>query len=240
MFIGIGTTANVAAILGGGTIGLFFKSGLKQHYQDTVMHILGLSTIFIGASGALTGLLNVENGGLTTGDSLSMILSLVLGSLIGEFFDFEGKLTLFGAWLKKKFCRREDHQFVDGFINASLVVCIGAMAIVGSLQDALLGDPSTLFTKSILDFMSIIIFTSTYGKGAMFSAIPVAILQGGVTVFASILNPLFSPLVVENLSFLGSILIFCVGSNLAYGPRFRVVNMLPALIVGPILTALLS
>ena len=141
---------------------------------------------------------------------------------------------------EEKILPREDHQFVDGFINASLVVCIGAMAIVGSLQDALLGDPSTLFTKSILDFMSIIIFTSTYGKGAMFSAIPVAILQGGVTVFASILNPLFSPLVVENLSFLGSILIFCVGSNLAYGPRFRVVNMLPALIVGPILTALLS
>ena len=240
MFIGIGTIANVAAILGGGTIGLFFKSGLKQHYQETVMHVLGLSTIFIGASGALTGLLKVENGGLTTGDSLSMILSLVLGSLIGEFLNFEEKLTLFGVWLKKKFCHGEDHQFVDGFINASLVVCIGAMAIVGSLQDALLGDPSTLFTKSILDFMSIIIFTSTYGKGAMFSAIPVAILQGGVTVFASILNPLFSPLVVENLSFLGSILIFCVGSNLAYGPRFRVVNMLPALIIGPILTLFLA
>ena len=107
MLTGIGTISNVAAILGGGTIGLFFKSGLKQHYQETVMHVLGLSTIFIGASGALTGLLKVENGSLVTGDCLAMILSLVLGSLIGEFFDFEGKLTLFGAWLKKKFCREK-------------------------------------------------------------------------------------------------------------------------------------
>lgn len=234
MFTGIGTLANVAAILGGGIIGLFFKGGLKQQFQDSVIRTLGLSTIFIGASGALSHMLIVENGKLTTSGSLAMILSLVLGTLLGEILDFEGKLERFGQWLKERASRGDDHRFVEGFVTASLVVCIGAMAIVGSLQDALLGDPSTLFTKSILDFMSIIIFTSTYGKGAMFSAIPVAILQGSVTFFAVFLNPLFSPGVIATLSFIGSILIFCVGINLAFGNRFRVANMLPALILGPV------
>jgi uncharacterized membrane protein YqgA involved in biofilm formation len=239
MFTGIGTLANVAAILAGGLIGLCFKGGLKQQYQDTVIRTLGLSTIFIGAGGALSHMLVVEDGALTTSGPLSMILSLVLGTLAGEFLDFEGKLEHFGQWLKKKARGGEDSRFVEGFVTASLVVCIGAMAIVGALQDALLGDPSTLFTKSILDFMSVMIFTSTYGKGAMFSAIPVGILQGSVTIFAVFLNPLFSAGVIATLSFIGSILIFCVGINLAFGNHFRVANMLPALILGPVLASVI-
>ena len=237
MFTGIGTLANVAAILGGGMIGLICKGGLKPRLQETIIHTLGLSTIFIGAGGALSHFLVIENGALTTSDSLSMILSLVLGTLLGEVCDFEGKLERFGQWLKKQASRGEDNRFVEGFVTASLVVCIGAMAIVGALQDALLGDPSTLFTKSILDFMSVLIFTSTYGKGAMFSAIPVAILQGSVTIFAVFLNPIFSAGVIATLSFIGSILIFCVGINLAFGNHFRVANMLPALILGPVFTS---
>lgn len=239
MFTGIGTLANVAAILAGGLIGLCFKGGLKQQYQDTVIRTLGLSTIFIGAGGALSHMLVVEDGALATSGPLSMILSLVLGTLAGEFLDFEGKLEHFGQWLKKKARGGEDSRFVEGFVTASLVVCIGAMAIVGALQDALLGDPSTLFTKSILDFMSVMIFTSTYGKGAMFSAIPVGILQGSVTIFAVFLNPLFSAGVIATLSFIGSILIFCVGINLAFGNHFRVANMLPALILGPVLASVI-
>ena len=240
MFTGIGTLANVAAILGGGIIGLICKGGLKPRLQETVIQALGLSTIFIGAGGALSHFLVIENGGLTTSGSLAMILSLVLGTLLGEVLDFEGKLERFGQWLKQKASGGEDNRFVEGFVTASLVVCIGAMAIVGALQDALLGDPSTLFTKSILDFMSVLIFTSTYGKGAMFSAIPVGILQGSVTLFAVFLNPLFSAGVIATLSFIGSILIFCVGINLAFGNRFRVANMLPALILGPVFASFIS
>ena len=113
------------------------------------------------------------------------------------------------------------------------------MAIVGSIQDGLSHDPSTLFTKSILDFLIVIIFASTYGKGAIFSALPVGVLQGGITLCAGLLAPVFSAAVIANLSFLGSVLIFCVGVNLAFGNKFRVANMLPSLVLGALYTALI-
>ena len=128
-------------------------------------------------------------------------------------------------------------QFVQGFVTASLVVCIGAMAIVGSIQDGLSGDPSTLYTKSILDFLIVMIFASTYGKGAIFSALPVGVLQGTVTLCAGLLSPVFSQPVIDNLSFLGSMLIFCVGVNLCFGTKFKVANMLPALVFCAVFTA---
>ena len=240
--IGIGTIVNVAAIVVGGLIGLLFKGGLKEHYQEAIVKSLGLCTMFIGAAGALPGLLRVENGVLASApirDTLGMILSMALGTLIGEWLDFDGRMERLGAWLKAKASRGEDSQFIQGFVTASLTVCIGAMAIVGSIQDGLSHDPSTLFTKSILDFLIIIIFASTYGKGAIFSALPVGVLQGGVTLCAGLLAPVFSAAVISNLSFLGSILIFCVGVNLAFGTKFRVANMLPALVLGAAYTALL-
>ena len=240
--IGIGTIVNVAAIVVGGLIGLLFKGGLKEHYQEAIVKSLGLCTMFIGAAGALPGLLRVEDGALASApirDTLGMILSMALGTLIGEWLDLDGKMERLGAWLKAKASRGEDSQFIQGFVTASLTVCIGAMAIVGSIQDGLSHDPSTLFTKSILDFLIIIIFASTYGKGAIFSALPVGVLQGGVTLCAGLLAPVFSAAVIANLSFLGSILIFCVGVNLAFGSKFRVANMLPALVLGAAYTALL-
>ena len=240
--IGIGTIVNVAAIVVGGLIGLLFKGGLKEHYQEAIVKSLGLCTMFIGAAGALPGLLRVEDGALASApirDTLGMILSMALGTLIGEWLDFDGKMERLGAWVKAKASRGEDSQFIQGFVTASLTVCIGAMAIVGSIQDGLSHDPSTLFTKSILDFLIIIIFASTYGKGAIFSALPVGVLQGGVTLCAGLLAPVFSAAVIANLSFLGSILIFCVGVNLAFGSKFRVANMLPALVLGAAYTALL-
>lgn len=240
--IGMGTIANVLAIIVGGLIGLLFRGGLKQHYQEAVIKALGLCTLFIGASGALPGMLVVEDGlltGVSMKETLGMILSLALGTLIGEWLDFDGKMERLGAWLKEKATRGDDSQFIQGFVTASLTVCIGAMAIVGSIQDGLSGDPSTLFTKAILDFLIVMIFASTYGKGAIFSALPVGVLQGAVTLCAGLLAPVFSPEVIANLSFLGSILIFCVGVNLAFGNKFRVANMLPALVLGVLYTALL-
>ena len=240
---GIGTIVNVIAIILGGLLGLLLKGGLNERYQDGIIKVMGLSTIFIGASGALPGLLVVENGALTgvpVEETLSMILSLALGTLVGEWLDFDDKLETLGAWLKEKATRGDDSRFIEGFVTASLTVCIGAMAIVGSIQDGLVGDPSTLFTKSILDFIIVIIFASTYGKGAVFSALPVGVLQGSVTVCAGLLSPLFSPPVIANLSFLGSMLIFCVGVNLAFGRRFRVANMLPSLVFGAIFTTFLG
>ena len=232
---GLGTIVNVLAVLGGGAIGLFLRGGMNPRYQEAIVRIMGLSTIFIGAAGTLEHMLFVENGALTglpIKETLLMILSMALGTFVGEVLDFDGKLEKFGAWLKEKATRGDDSKFIEGFVTASLTVCIGAMAIVGSIQDGLSGDPSTLFTKSILDFIILIIYASTYGKGALFSAIPVAILQGGVTICAGLLAPVFSPIVIANLSFLGNMMIFCVGCNLAFQAKFRVANMLPALVFG--------
>jgi uncharacterized membrane protein YqgA involved in biofilm formation len=242
LMIGLGTIVNVLAILLGGCIGLLLKGGLPARYQDTIIKSLGLCTMFIGVSGALPGLLTVEGGALTgvsARETLGMILSFALGSLLGEWMDLDGRLDQLGAWLKARASRGEDNQFIQGFVTASLTVCIGAMAIVGSIQDGLSHDPSTLFTKSILDFIVIILFASTYGKGVLFSALPVGVLQGLVTLCAGLLAPVFSPAVIANLSFLGSMLIFCVGINLAFGTKFRVANMLPTLVLGALYTALI-
>ncbi len=240
--IGLGTIANVSAIVLGGCAGLLLRGGLKERYQQAVLRSLGLCIIFIGASGALPGLLTVEGGslaGVSTKETLGLILSLALGTFLGEWLDFEDKMERLGAWLKERAGRGGDSAFIQGFVTASLTVCIGAMAVVGSIQDGLTGDPSTLFTKSILDGMIIMVFASTYGVGAIFSALPVGVFQGAVTLCAGLLSPVFSQSVIDNLSFLGSILIFCVGINLAFGPKFRVANMLPALVIGAVYTALL-
>ena len=233
--IGLGTIVNVLAILGGGAIGLFLRGGMNPRYQEAIVRIMGLSTIFIGAAGALEHMLFIVGDrlvGLPIKETLIMILSMALGTFVGEVLNFDGKLERFGAWLKKKATRGDDSRFIEGFVTASLTVCICAMAIVGSIQDGLSANPATLFTKSILDFIILIIYASTYSKGALFSAIPVAILQGSVTVCAGLLSPIFSPMVNANLSFLGNMLIFCVGCNLAFQAKFRVANMLPALVFG--------
>ena len=224
---GIGTVVNVLAILAGGCAGLVLKGGLKARYQQAVIQAMGLCIIFIGGAGTLNGMLSVRDGvltGLDTRGTLGMILALAAGSLLGEWLDLDGRMERLGGWLKEKASRGEDSQFIQGFVTASLTVCVGAMAIVGSIQDGMTGDPSTLFTKSV--------------KGAVFSALPVGVLQGTVTLCAGLLAPVFSPAVVDNLSFLGSILIFCVGVNLAFGNKFKVANLLPALVVGALYTAL--
>ena len=133
-------------------------------------------------------------------------------------------------WLKAKTGNSGDAAFVGAFVTASLTVCIGAMAIVGSIQDGILGDYSTLAVKSVLDFIIIIVMTSSMGKGAAFSAIPVVLFEGGVTLLARVISPVMTPLAISYLSLVGSVLIFCVGVNLVWGKRLRVANMLPAVL----------
>ena len=240
--IGTGTIANVLAIVVGGCIGLLAKGGLKAHYQEGILKALGLSTLFIGASGALAGMLTAENGALSSagvGDTLVMVLSLALGALAGEFIDLDRRMEHLGAWLKSKADRGGDNQFIQGFVTASLVVCVGAMAIVGSIQDGLTGNATTLYTKAVIDGIVVMVMASVYGKGVLFAALPVGVLQGAITACAGLLAPVFSQPVIDNLSFLGSILIFCVGVNLAFGTKFKVANMLPALVFGVGFTLLL-
>ncbi|MDO5423803.1 MAG: DUF554 domain-containing protein [Eubacteriales bacterium] len=228
---GFGTIVNVAAVLAGGGLGLLLKNGLKERYQQILMQALGLCTIFIGISGALKGMFQVNGETLETGGTMLMIASLVIGSLLGEWMDIEEKMERFGEWLKAHFGGQGDSQFVEGFVATSLVICVGAMAIVGALEDGLTGDSSMLLAKAVLDGVIVMVFASTYGKGALFSAIPVGIWQGGITLFAGVLKPLLTEAMIGDLSFVGNMLIFCVGINLAFGKKFRVGNMLPALVI---------
>ena len=235
--VGTGTLVNVAAIVLGGLLGLLVRGGLKEHYQDGILKAVGLAIVFLGASGALTGLLTVEGGRLSTvgvRDTLAMVLAMALGALAGELVDLDRHMEQLGAWLKAKADRGGDSQFIQGFVTASLTVCIGAMAIVGAIQDGLTGNAATLYTKAVLDFILVMIFASLYGKGAIFSALPVGVLQGTITLFAGLLSPVFRQPVIDNLSFLGNMLIFCVGINLCFGTRFKVANLLPALVLGPV------
>lgn len=227
---GTGTIVNVLAVLLGGSLGLFLKRGLKERYQEILMQALGLCTIFIGVSGALKGMFVIQDGALSTTGTMLMIFSLVVGSLVGEWIDLESKMEAFGEWMKARFGGKDDNLFVEGFVATSLTICIGAMAIVGALQDGMTGDASMLYAKAILDGVIVVVFASTYGKGALFSAIPVGIWQGSITLFARALEPVLTQQIIGDLSFVGNMLIFCVGVNLAFGKKFRVGNMLPSMI----------
>lgn len=227
---GLGTIINVAAIVLGGILGALFGKLLKERHQDTLSKVCGVCTLFIGTAGALEGMLTVTDGAIVSGGSLLVIGCLSIGALIGELLDLESLIERFGTWLKVKTGNSKDKLFVEGFVTASLTVCIGAMAIVGAIQDGLQGDYSILLTKSILDLIIIMVMTCSLGKGCAFSAIPVAILQGSVTALAVLVKPLMTEAALANLSLIGSILIFCVGVNLVWGKKIRVANLLPAII----------
>ncbi len=228
---GLGTIINTAAIIVGGLLGMLFGKLISERFQDTLQKACGICVLFVGIAGALEGMLTVNaDGSVSAGKSLLIIGSIALGSIVGELCNIEGGFERFGEWLKKKTGNARDARFVDGFVAASLTVCIGAMAIVGSIKDGIYGDYSILLTKSILDFIIVMVMTGSLGKGCIFSAIPVALLQGLVTALSVFIAPLMTPLALVNLSTVGSILIFCVGLNLVWGRRVRVANMLPSII----------
>jgi len=229
--IGLGTLINTGAIVAGGILGHLFGRFIKEESQDTLNKACGVCVLFIGMAGALQGMLKVVGESLTSGGSMMIVISLALGALIGEILGIEAGFERFGKWLKIKTGNAKDKMFVEGFVTASLTVCIGAMAVVGAIQDGLTGDYSTLATKGVLDLIIIMVMTCSLGKGCAFSAIPVAALQGSITLLARLIKPIMTDAALANLSLVGSILIFCVGVNLVWGKRIRVANLLPAIVV---------
>ena len=153
-----------------------------------------------------------------------MIASLTIGALLGELINIEAQMERLGERLKDKAKSSGDTKFVEGFVTASLTVCIGAMAIVGSIEDGISGNHDTLFAKAALDLVIVMVCVA-------FSAIPVAILQGIVTICAGFIAPIMNDSIIANISFIGSMLIFCVGVNLSFSKKFKVGNMLPAIII---------
>lgn len=228
--VGLGTIINTLAILAGGILGMVFGRFFKESVQDALCKTCGVCTLFLGIAGALEGMLTVEGTGVVSGGTMLIIGCLALGSLVGELLDLEGAFERFGQWLKIKTGNAKDKGFVDAFVTASLTVCIGAMAIVGSIQDGILGDYSILAAKAVLDLIIILVMTCSMGKGCIFSAIPVAVFQGSITALAGLIRPLMTETALGNLSMIGSILIFCVGVNLVWGKKLKVANMLPAVV----------
>ena len=231
--IGIGTIVNVLTIIAGSTVGMIAQKGIPDAMQKAVMKVLGIAVMFIGLSGTLAEMLVVTAEGISTQGTMLMIVSLVIGTIAGELIRIEDRLESLGDKMKTlKLFRNASATFTEGFVTATLVVSVGARAIIGSFNDGLGLGPEVLINKSILDFVSTMIFASTLGVGVLCSCIPMGIYQGLLTVLAQFLKPLFDGTnIVSDLSLVGSVLIFAIGINLFASKSIKVGNMLPALLI---------
>lgn len=226
---GLGTIINVAGVLIGGLCGLLFGKRLEERFQETLMSAVGICVLFLGISGCLEEMFVITADGLKSSGSMMMIGCFAIGALLGEWLNLELHMEEFGEWLKRKTGSDGDNRFVDGFVTTSLTICIGAMAVVGSIQDGISGNYSTLAAKAALDLIIVLIMTASMGKGCIFSAIPVALFQGSITLLAGLSEPLMTDQSLSNLSLTGNMLIFCVGVNLIWGKKIKVANLLPAI-----------
>lgn len=216
----LGTLVNTGAVLLGGGIGLLVQKGLPKRLSDILFQALGLCTIYIGVSGALSG----EN-------TLILILCMVLGTLIGEGIDLDLRVNQLGGWIERRFSQKNQKgvSLAEGFVTASLLFCVGAMSIVGALQSGLSGSHEMLYTKSLLDFVSAIIFASTLGAGVLFSALFVLVYQGSITLLAAWVAPLLSDAAVAEMTCVGSVIIIGLGLNMIGVSKLKVMNFVPAI-----------
>ena len=229
--IGLGTIINVAAIIAGGVIGIVGGKWLSERCQETLIRSMGICVMVVGLAGALEKMLSVDGGKLTSGGTMMLVISMAIGALVGEVLDLDRRMEGFGRWLREKSGNGKDNLFLDAFITATMTVCIGAMAIVGAVADGINGNYTIRAAKALMDFVIILVMASSMGKGCIFSAVPVGIFQGSVTLLARLVGPLLTAAALDNLSLVGSVLIFCVGINLIWKNTIRVANLLPALIV---------
>ena len=228
--IGLGTLINTGSVIVGGLAGNLFGRFFKEEQQETLRKASGVSVLFIGTAGAMEGMLTVDGSSVVSGRSMLIVLCLVLGAFVGELLGIENWFAALGEWLKRKTNNTGDPHFTASFMIASLTVCIGAMAIVGSIQDGIYGDYSTLAVKSVLDFIIIAVMTSSMGRGCVFSALPIFVLEGSMTLLAHFIAPFMTEEALLYLSTVGSILVFCVGMNLVWGKAIRATNLLPAVV----------
>ena len=237
---GLGTIVNVLAIIAGGILGLTGGRFLTEKIQNTVILTCGITVMFLGIGGSLAQMLTIVDGKINTQGTMMMIGCLILGGLVGEILGIEDRLEGFGEWLKQKTGNSGDNAFVNAFVTASLTVCVGAMAVVGSLQDGIYADHAVLYAKAVLDFVIIVIMTSSMGKGAAFSAVSVGVFQGVITLLSSLIAPVLTEQALSNISYVGNIMSFCVGLNLVFGKKVRVASLLPSLVFAVMWAAFLK
>ena len=216
-----GVWANAAAVIVGGLIGSRLRGGIPKRFSNSINMGLALCVLLIGISGAIQ-----------TQNVMLVIISIVLGTVIGELLRIEDRLDALGAWAQKKLAR-DDDSFSKGFINATLLFCVGSMAVVGSLEAGLQNKADTLLAKSILDGVSALIFASSWGTGVILSVVPLTIYQGGIALLSGVLAPLLTDELIAEMSAVGSILILALSLNMleVTKERIRVGNMLPAILV---------
>ncbi len=223
-----GTIVNVALVLAGSLIGLLLKKAIPERLKESLVQALGLATIAIGMMGIITAAVSVDGKLLTSNYTIVMVICLAIGTLIGELINIEKRLDNMGNFFEKKFSSGNSN-FAQGFVSTSLIFCVGSMTILGAINDGLNSDSTILITKGILDGTVSVVFASTMGIGVMFSAITVLLYQGLITLCASLLAPYLTPVVVAQMSFVGSILIMAIGFNFLYKPKIKLGNMLPAM-----------
>ncbi len=215
----LGTIVNCLAIAAGSLLGVCFKNGIPDKYSHTVMHAIALSVVLIGLKMAMG-----------CDEILVIIISLVIGSLLGEWIGIETYLERLGGFLETRFSKNSS-TFSTGFITASLLFCVGSMAVVGSLESGFNGNHATLFAKSTLDGITSIILSSSLGIGVLFSALPVLVYQGTITLLAGVLKPYLVPAVISQMSATGGLLIVAIGLNMLRDKKIKVGNMLPAIFI---------
>lgn len=227
----VGTLANAGMVVAGGCAGLLVKKGVSARLQTAVNQATGLSVLVIGLCGTITNMVTVDpaTGALSASDELLLVFSMVLGALVGESLDIEGRLNRLGDLAET---RLHLQGVAHGFVNATLIYCVGAMAIVGSINDGLLGDPSTLITKGVIDGVTSIVLAASMGVGVLFSALPVLLYQGALTLGAGVLAPVLQGTLLRQICAVGYLLVGCIGVNFM-SDRFhiKVANFLPALLV---------
>lgn len=217
----LGTIVNTVAILAGSIVGLFLKGGISKRFDDAIMKALGLSVLYIGISGSLKST-----------DTLLLILSLIIGVIIGEAVDLDKALGILGQKIETRFKKlSKGGSIAEGFVSASLLFCIGSMAIVGAIQSGLEGNHEMLFVKSMLDGITSIIYASSMGIGVAFSAVAVFLYQGAITIAASFLGSILTSAQIVNIGAIGSVVIMALGLNLLNITKIKVANFLPALFI---------
>ena len=238
---GLGTIINIVSIITGGVLGLALKKFLPGRTADTVMHGVGLAVIIIGLSGALSAAFTVVDGSISVDYILLMIISLAAGAFIGELIGIEKKLDAFAKFCESKFVKPgQTSTFAQGFVTATLVFCVGSMAIVGAFEDGINNNSDILFAKAVLDGVTAMIFASTMGIGVLFSAVVVGVYQGAITLLAVFVAPHLNDAVVTQISLVGSALIMCIGFNMLKITKIKVGNLLPAIFIPVIYYIILS
>ena len=222
----VATLVNCGVIIVGCIIGLFIKGGIPERFNKIIMNGLALCAMFIGFSGALEG-----------NNTIITIVSMALGALVGELIDIDKWLNKLGETIQKKLDKGngKESRIAEGFVNASLLYCVGAMSIVGALQAGLSGNYDTIYAKTVLDGVSSVIFSASMGIGVIFSSVTVLLYQGGITLCASFLSGILSQAVIAEMTAVGSLMIVGLGLNLLEVTDIKIANLLPGILVPVIL-----